>query len=76
METLSTLLVFCGEFIRLWWIPLTKGQQCEALKHIEQKVELPVTWDAMTLIVYHCNVGRCVHVLGDVARRGNMYREQ
>ena len=45
-------------------------------KHFEQKVELPVTWDAMTLMFYHCNVGHCVHVLDDVVWVGNMYREQ
>ena len=48
-----------GEFTRHHWIPLTKGQWHGALsfslsepeRTVEQEIKMPVSWDAMVLIM-------------------------
>ena len=51
METFSALLPLWGEFTGHRWNPLTKASDAEPEETIEQTIDTPMIWDAITPIM-------------------------
>ena len=62
--------ILWGESTGHRWIPLTKASDAELWNFlwsvpdqtVEQTIEIPVIWDAVALIIRHCNAKKSAHM--------------